>query len=56
MDFKWYDDIPANSTIEQGDIIENCNVIIPNEKHYQAILENKENEEALNVIEIKNYL
>jgi len=52
MDYKWYDDVPANSSIEQGDILENCNVIIPNEKHYKALLESKEHEVPLDVIAI----
>ena len=52
MDYKWYDDVPANSSIEQGDIIESCNIIIPNDRHYQAILENNENETPLDIKEI----
>jgi hypothetical protein len=52
VDYKWYDDVPANSPIEQGDIIENCNILVPNEHHYQAILEDKENETPLDIIEI----
>jgi len=52
MEYKWYDDVPANSTIEQGDIVERCNIIIPNEQHYLAILDNNENSEPSNVIEI----
>ena len=66
MDYKWYGDVPANSSVQQGDIIVNCNIILPNEQHYQAIIENKENEVPLDIIEIncvdipkdeiKNYL
>ena len=52
MDYKWYDDVPANSSIAQGDIVEKCNLIIPNERHYQAILENKEHNEELEIKEI----
>ena len=52
MEYNWYDDIPPNSSIEQGDIIENCNIILPNEQHYQNIIDNKENETQLDVIEI----
>jgi hypothetical protein len=44
MDYQWYKDIPVNSSIEQGDIIEKCNILVPNEQHYQAILEERENE------------
>jgi len=52
VDYIWYDDVPANSSIEQGDILEGCNVIIPNEQHYQALLESKEHETPLDVIAI----
>ena len=52
MDYKWYEDVPPNSPIEQGDIVENCNVIIPNDQHYQAILESKENAEPLDIVEV----
>jgi hypothetical protein len=52
VDYKWYDDVPANSFIEQGDIVENCNILVPNEQHYQAILENKENKVPIDIIEI----
>ncbi|MDR2592289.1 MAG: hypothetical protein LBC59_05725 [Chitinispirillales bacterium] len=52
MKYKWYDDVPANSTVEQGDIVERCNIIIPNERHYSAILNNEENNEPLDVKEI----
>jgi len=56
MDYKWYDDVQAGSSIEQGDIIENCNIIIPNEQHYQAILENRENEVPVDIIEINGII
>jgi len=52
MEYKWYDDVPANSTIEQGDIVERCNIIMPNEQHYLAILDDNENNEPSEVIEI----
>jgi hypothetical protein len=56
VDYKWYDDIPANSSIEQGDIVENCNVLIPNDQHYQAILESKTNETPLDIVEINGII
>ena len=52
MDYIWYDDVPVGSSIEQGDIIESCNIIVPNEQHYQAILDNNENEAPLDIKEI----
>jgi len=52
VSYKWYDDVPANSSIEQGDIVEKCKVILPNEQHYQAILESKENKAPLDIAEI----
>jgi hypothetical protein len=52
VDYKWYDDVPANSSIEQGDIVEKCNILVPNEQHYQAILESRENKVPLDVVQI----
>ena len=51
MEFNWYDDVQPNSpnSIEQGDIIEECSVIIPNEQHYQDILENRENKTRFDI-------
>ena len=56
MDYKWYDDVPANFSIEQGDIVENCKVILPNEEHYQAILDSKENSAPLDIAEINGII
>jgi hypothetical protein len=52
VDYKWYDNVPGDSSIEQGDILEKCNIIISNEQHYQALLDSKENEAPLDIIEI----
>jgi len=52
MDYEWYDDVPANSSIEQGDIVECCNIIIPKEAHYLAISDNMETEEPFDIKEI----
>jgi len=54
VNYKWYDDVPPNSTIEQGDIVENCKILVPNELHYQAILKNEENKVPLDIIEINS--
>ncbi|MDR0306981.1 MAG: hypothetical protein LBI42_09130 [Chitinispirillales bacterium] len=45
--YDWYADIPANMSLEQGDIIEKCNII---EQNYDAILNGDESE--MNVITI----
>jgi len=37
-EYNWYSDISKDDDLEQGDVIENCNVIMPNEKSYEAIL------------------
>jgi len=52
MEYKWYDDVPANSTIEQGDIVERCNILMPNEQHYLAILSGEETKYPLDIKEI----
>jgi hypothetical protein len=52
MEYEWYSDISENSDIEQGDIVERCNIIMPNERHYSAILNNDENNEPLDIKEI----
>lgn len=56
MSYNWYDDVPANSFLEQGDIIEGCKIIIPNDQHYQAILEDHENSEPIDIIEINGII
>jgi len=38
--YDWYAEISENESLEQGDIIERCSVIMPNEQHYNAILNN----------------
>ena len=52
MDYPWYDDVPPGTSIEQGDIIEKCALIIPNENHYKAIIDKNENVEPLDIKEI----
>jgi hypothetical protein len=50
VNYNWYDNVQAGSSIEQGDIIENCNILIPNEQHYEAILESRENNNPIEAI------
>jgi hypothetical protein len=52
MTYPWYTDVPAGASLEQGDIIEKCNILLPDEKHYQAINSDVENETPMNIIEI----
>jgi hypothetical protein len=56
VNYDWYDNVQADSSIEQGDIIENCNILIPNEQHYEAILESRENNNPVDVIEINGII
>lgn len=56
MGYNWYDDVPSNSSIEQGDIVESCRIIVPNEHHYQAILEERENTEPVDIKEINGII
>ena len=55
MDYPWYDDVPPGTSIEQGDIIEKCALIIPNENHYKAIIDKNENVEPLDIKEINGH-
>ena len=48
--YDWYTEILANESLEQGDIIEKCNVIIPNAQSYDAISNGEISD--INVIEI----
>ena len=52
MSNDWFSNFFSDSSIEQGDIIENCHIIIPNEEHYKIIFDNNHNNESLSVIEI----
>jgi hypothetical protein len=52
MKFPWFKDVDAVSSLEQGDILFNCNVLIPDKSHYLAILNNIETEVPVNIIQI----
>jgi len=47
--YDWYADVPAGEQLEQGDIIEKCNLLIPSEKHYEAILKNEETDSPIDI-------
>jgi hypothetical protein len=38
MRYPWYDTVDDSATIEQGDIIEGCNVIIPDASRYRDVI------------------
>jgi len=53
--YPWYSDVAPDAPLEQGDIIARCNVIIPDQGHYKAIIgDSIEGDDApgVNVIEI----
>jgi len=52
MPFKWYEKVESEKDLEQGDIIEHCNVIVPNEEHYIAVQKGVENSSPVDIIEI----
>ncbi len=52
MTFPWYSDVETHATLEQGDIIEKCNIILPSQAHYQAIVEDREVDTPLRILEI----
>ncbi|MCH3915914.1 MAG: hypothetical protein LKE40_00180 [Spirochaetia bacterium] len=37
-DYPWYDYTVCGKTLEQGDIIENCKIIIPSDEAYESLL------------------
>ena len=43
----WYTEITEGSSLEQGDIIEECKILIPDESGYNALLGNPDSEETL---------
>lgn len=52
MTYPWFADIDHEVALEQGDILLNCNVLLPNQIHYLAILNNEEPDEPINIIKI----
>jgi len=36
--YPWYDDVDDTAPLEQGDIVENCQIIIPGAEHYRDII------------------
>ncbi|MDR1289659.1 MAG: hypothetical protein LBK06_00510 [Planctomycetaceae bacterium] len=38
MEYPWYDDVNDSVLLEQGDIIEECFVLVPSAEHYQDII------------------
>jgi hypothetical protein len=51
MDFKWYEELLPTDGLEQGDIVERCNVFIPNAKHHVAVSSGTENTDPIDIIE-----
>jgi len=52
MQYEWYKEVSGNEHLEQGDIIEKCNFLIPGMEHYKAILENVETETPIDIKEV----
>jgi len=38
MEYPWYAEVDDTAPLEQGDIVENCQIIIPGAEHYQDIV------------------
>ena len=52
MSFQWYIEVDHNSDLEQGDILEKCNIILPNEEHYLSIIHDTETDKPMEIKEI----
>ncbi len=52
MPYPWYENVPAQTGIEQGDIILNCNLLLPDEDHYRSILTSTPIEKPINIQQI----
>lgn len=51
MAFAWYADICESTSFEQGDIICDCKILLPNENHYAAIETGDDPEEPMDIIQ-----
>jgi len=51
MQYEWYKEVSGDEPLEQGDIIEKCNFLIPDMEHYDAILKNIETEKPIDIKE-----
>jgi hypothetical protein len=52
MKFEWYKDIEPETELEQGDILEQCHIILPKDTHYNAIIEQHKTEDPMDIITI----
>lgn len=52
MTFPWYADVGVEIPLEQGDILEGCNIILPDKTHYEEISENRASDSPLKILEI----
>lgn len=48
---SWYKTINNDQTLEQGDIIENCKILLPQESHYFALLKDDDTDIPMDYIE-----
>lgn len=52
MLYPWYETITNESPLEQGDIIQHCNLLVPDEDHYRAILAATETSKPISIKQI----
>jgi len=54
--YPWYEDVNGEAELEQGEIITDCSVILPNNEHYQNIINNIENNLPLDIIQFNGII
>ncbi len=48
--FKWYKEIQKSTSLSQGDILFNCQIILPNEEIYESLLDENYEPESYNPV------
>ncbi|MDR1925454.1 MAG: hypothetical protein LBQ66_13870 [Planctomycetaceae bacterium] len=56
MDYQWYEKIQPDCPLEQGDIVEGCYVIMPEEAHYQSILKGEQTQIDIPIIKFNGII
>jgi hypothetical protein len=52
MPYPWYEQVSPGNRIEQGDIVLDCSLLVPDEEHYRAIITSTPTEKPINIKQI----
>ncbi len=50
--YEWYTQVDPEESLEQGDILRSCQIIIPNKSHYDALVNNHQAVDEMEILTI----